>query len=98
MGFFIFVDGADDTACYPYERLLSITCATNATLLMNFESSLGKSDGGDTVSLTITADKEVEIINAIISNMYSNVSVVADDINSVYLHSDITACTITLDS
>ena len=97
-GFFIFVDDADDAAVYPYERLISITCAANATLKMNFESSANKTDGGDSVTLTITADKEVDVMNAIIENMYSNSCLVADDVNGEYLVPEITACAITLDT
>ena len=97
MGFFLFTDAADDVAFYPFERLLSITCAHNTQIKMNFESSVGKSDGGDTVLLTITAGKEVAIMNSIISNMNSNI-VIADDVNSIYVHPDITACAITLDT
>ena len=98
MGFFIFVDDADDAAVYPYERLISITCAANATLKMNFESSANKTDGGDSVTLTITADKELNVMNAIIENMYSNSCLVADDVNGEYLVPEITACAITLDT
>jgi len=65
MIFLQFIDDNDDAAIYPADRLLSMTCATNATLLLNFESSVGKSDGGDSVALTITADKEKEIMQVI---------------------------------
>jgi len=98
MGFFVFIDAADDAAVYPYERLISITCASNATLKMNFESSVGKSDGGDSVTLTITADTEAKVMNSIIENMNSNICLVADDVNSNYLVPDITACAITIDT
>ena len=64
--YLMFIDDADDAACYPVERLISMTCASNATLLLNFESSVGKSDGGDTVTLTITADKEKSVMENII--------------------------------
>tara|TARA_R110000824_G_scaffold162077_2_gene337669 strand:+ start:111 stop:779 length:669 start_codon:yes stop_codon:yes gene_type:complete len=65
MIFLQFIDDGDDAAIYPADRLLSMTCAANATLLLNFESSVGKSDGADSVALTITADKEREIMQII---------------------------------
>ena len=104
--FLIFIDGADDAAMYPAENLLACTVAADSTLLMKFKSSIGSggTDGAsaDTVTLTITADKEKEVFNAIAKNIAdpygdSNL-VIADDVNSVYINSNITACAITLDS
>ena len=53
--FLRFIDALNDSALYPVERLLSITCASNATLLMNFESSVGGStqDEHDVVTLSL---------------------------------------------
>ena len=110
--YFFFQDSGDDAACYPVERLISMTCATNATLLMNFESSLGKSDGGDTVTLTITADKEREVMKSIVEAATAGPPfiLIADDVQTassvedaavpagIYLSSNITAVTITLDT
>ena len=98
-----FIDGGDDAATYPADRLISMTCAANATLLLHFESSVGKSDGGDTVTLTITADTEKQVMNTIaqaISYDSANKAMIliADDVKSQYLDARITACTITLDT
>ena len=102
--FLIFIDAADDAAMYPAENLLACTVASDGALLMKFKSSVGGGTGAehDSVSLTITADKEKEVFNAIAKNITdpygdSNL-VIADDVNSVYINSNITACAITLDS
>jgi len=102
--FLIFIDAADDAAMYPAENLLACTVAADGVLLMKFKSSVGGGTGAehDSVSLTITADKEKEVFNAIAKNIAdpygdSNL-VIADDVNSVYINSNITACAITLDS
>ena len=100
--YFIFVDAGDDAACYPASRLISMTCAANATLLLHFESSVGGSTGTehDLVTLTITADKEKIVMKTIAKAATNNSSytVIADDVTSTYVDTNITACAITLDS
>ena len=96
-----FIDAGDDAATYPAERLISMTCAANATLLLHFESSVGKNDGGDTVTLTITADKEKDVMEVIanaIAYGQDAVVIIADDVANQYLDSRITACAISLDT
>ena len=82
-----FIDDADDAATYPVERLISMTCAGDATLLLNFESSVGGSTGTehDVVTLTITADTEKKVMGSIINTITNNLSdliIVADDIKT----------------
>ena len=100
--YFIFVDGGDDAACYPVNRLISMTCAANATLLLHFESSVGGSTGTehDLITLTITADTERAVMEriSIEINANRNFIVIADDVNSKYIDTRITACAITLDT
>ena len=104
--FLIFIDAEDDAAMYPVSNLLGVTIASNATLLMKFKSSIGSggTDGAsaDTVTLTITADTEKAVMQAIANacaDAYSDASiVVCDDVNSVFLHADILSCAITLDT
>jgi hypothetical protein len=100
MTYLIFVDGGDDAACYHKDRLISMTCAANATLLLHFKSSVGKSDGGDLVTLTITADTERAVMERIILEISSNRAfvIIADDVTSEYIDTRITACAITLDT
>jgi len=98
----MFIDGGDDAATYPADRLLAMTCAANATLLLQFQSSIGGSTGTehDTVTLTIIADKEKEVMQTICDAIKNanNYIVIADDVNSLYIDINITACTITLDT
>lgn len=104
--FLIFIDAADDAAMYPVSNLLAVTVAADATLLLKFKSSIGSggTDGAsaDTVTLTVTADSEKTVMQSIANacaDAYSAASVViADDVNSVYVDSNITACAITLDT
>jgi len=107
--FLIFIDAADDAAMYPVSSLLGITVAADATILVKFGSSIqsGGTDGAsaDIVTLTCTADKELEVFKALakaIADIGSFNSdkflVVCDDVNSVFAHSDILSCTIAIDS
>ena len=83
--FLMFIDDADDAACYSVEKLISMTCAADGVLLLHFESSLGWSDDGDLVTLTITADKEFEVMNAITEDIHKNkgiITTIANDIKA----------------
>jgi hypothetical protein len=106
--FLLFIDAADDAACYPVSRLLGMTVAADQTLLLQFESSIGSggTDGAssDIITLTITADKEKAVMSEIARaingqrNTDDGLLVVCDDVNSVFLHPDILSCTLTIDS
>ena len=98
-GFLVFIDDADDAACYPASRLVAMTCAANATILMQFESTLNDANEKDLVTLTCTADQEKAVFLAITKQlMKGGVVLVADDVAGEYCHKDITACAITLDT
>ena len=100
----VFIDDADDAACYPISSFVGMTVASNATILMRFLPSfnpVGAADGDvDLVTLTCTADKEKDVFLAISKQLAggNGVVLVADDVASVYCHKDITACAITLGS
>ena len=105
----IFIDAADDAAAYPLSRFRGMTVATDATILMQFEASIGDPDGSnvntDLVTVTCTADKELKVfksiaagINAAKRNNGEGYVVIADDVNSTYVDSDITGIAITLGS
>ena len=106
--FLMFIDDADDAATYPASRLIGMTCAGDGALLMRFESSIGSfgTDGAanDLVTLTITADKEKDVMSEISRAINATASyndgliVVCDDVNSKFLHANILSCAITLDT
>ena len=99
-----FIDAADDAATYPVSNMLGMTCAADGVLLLKFASSLGQATGDnahDSVSLTITANTEKSVMKHIgeaIAFSKKAVLVIADDVASEYVDSNITACAITLDS
>ena len=105
--FLIFIDAADDAAMYPVSKIQSLTVASDATLLIKFApGSLGDGQAGsvDVVTLTVTADTELKVFKSIAEAISGNsfkpngYIVVADDVNGVYVDSDITACAIALDA
>ena len=67
--FLMFIDDSDAAVTYPVDRLYSMICPSNALINLKFESSIGNkgADGAsaDTVALTITADKEQEVMQSI---------------------------------
>ena len=106
--FLIFIDAADDAAMYPVSRLLGVTCAGDATVLMKFEGSAMdttvEEDNIDLITLTITADTEKAVMSEIARAINATASyndgliVVCDDVNSKFLHKNILSCAITLDT
>lgn len=102
--FLQFIDAADDAATYPADNLIAMTVGADATLILKFSPGslgLGQAASLDFVTLTITADSEKVVMKAIgdeISLGDTPTIVVCDDVNSLFLHSDIASCTITLDA
>ena len=106
--YLVFIDAADDAAMYPVSKIQSLSVASDATLLIKFApGSLGDGQAAsvDVVTLTVTADKELKVFksiaDAIAGNSFKPLNsyiVVADDVNGVYVDSDITACAIALDA
>jgi hypothetical protein len=105
----IFIDAADDAGAYPASNLLGMTVAADATILMKFGSSIGSggTDGSaaDIITLTITADKELDVFKGIaeaIEGAKQGASkghvTICDDVNSVFAHPDILSCTLAIDS
>jgi hypothetical protein len=99
-----FIDAADDAALYPVSNIQSLTCASDGALVFKFSpGSLGTGQAAsiDSVALTITADTEKTVMNTIgeaIAFSKEAVLVIADDVASSYVDSNITACAITLDA
>ena len=105
--FLIFIDAADDAAMYPVSKIQSMTVASDATILIKFApGSLGDGQAGsvDVVTLTVTSNEELKVFKSIADAISGNsfksngYVVIADDVNSSYVDSDITACAITLNS
>ena len=100
--FLQFIDAADDAATYPADRLIGMTVAGDATLLMKFESSIGSfGAAADIVTVTITADTEKAVMKVIgdeIALGDTPTIVVCDDVNSVFLHTNILSCTLAIDT
>ena len=107
MNYLLFVDGGDDAACYPANRLLGMTCAGDGELLLKFESSIGgvgsATSAMDKITLTITADKEEAVMTAIAQAANAPVNqggvvTVCNDVTSEFLTSNILSCAILLDT
>jgi hydroxylamine reductase (hybrid-cluster protein) len=106
----IFMAAADDAAAYPVSRFIGMTVAANATIKMQFESSIGSggTDGAssDILALTVTADTELVVFKALaeaIEGAKRNMKnkgflLIADDVTSTYIHPNITAVALTIDS
>ena len=105
--FLLFVDAENDLAMYPLSSLISITCAADEAIVMNFKNSLGGNateDKRDFVTLTTTAgaDLEKDVMKEIARAIHATgpgysdgVITVCDDIDSVFLQKDILGCAIT---
>ena len=105
--FLMFIDDADDAACFPASQLLGMTCAGDGALILSFVNTLGPNASEDKrsiVTLTITADTEKAVMSEIARaingqrNTDDGLLVVCDDVNSVFLHPNILSCAITLDT
>ena len=105
--FLMFIDDADDAACFPASQLLGMTCAGDGALILSFVNTLGPNASEDKrsiVTLTITADTEKAVMSEIARAVNATASyndgliVVCDDVNSTFLHKNILSCAISLDA
>ena len=104
--FLVFIDAADDAMCMPVSRLTGITVGADATVIVNFENTLGPNSTEDKrtfATLTCTADKELDVfkglVQAINGGPHSDgVITVCDDVNSTFVHPNVLSCTISLDA
>ena len=99
--FICFVSAADDACMYPVSALRGLAVTSDATILMTFSSFRnGTADlDRDTVTITTTSDKEKVVMEAIAQKInqgpHSNGFIVlADDVNSVYAHKDLSSIAI----
>ena len=102
--FLYFSSGADNTHCYPVSALKKIDNGASNRLDLFFHPGAAGADGGqDQIKLTIADGKEKVIIQDLVAaiNAHPNGDpfvVVADDENSVYVNSNITAVAFTAGS
>jgi len=99
--FLCVVSAADDACMYPLRNLRGLAVTADATILMTFNSFRnGTADNDrDTVTLTTTADKEKDVMEAIAQKINQGPNsdgfiLLADDVNSVYVHADLTSVAI----
>ena len=103
--FICFVSGTDDACMYPISALRGLAVTAESTILMTF-TSFRNSTGDverDTVTLTTTADKEKAVMEAIAQKINQHPHsdgfiVLADDVNSTYVHADLTSVAINYSS
>ena len=92
-----FAEGTDesDVLCLPVNQVLGLDIDAADTIEVYF-NDLGGADTNDgIVVLNITSGKTKEVAKAIVEAMNSSVDpfiVVADDVNSEYLHPNLTSC------
>ena len=94
-----FQTGSDDASAFPVKDLIAIDAAATAvTCYFGAQDDIVSN-----VALTVTAAQEENVVKAIVAEINKGphadgLHVIADDANSVYLHTGITACAaITLD-
>ena len=98
MDFWYFQTGADDATAFPVKDIIAIDAST-AAVTVYFGS---QDDIVSNVALTVTTGREEDVVQALCGFASSRIGygrmVIADDANSSYCHSGITACAaITLD-
>ena len=98
MDFWYFQTGADDASAFPVKDIIAIDASTAAVTVYFAPVD----DIVSNVALTVTAGQEEAVVQALCGFASSRVGygrmVIADDANSTYCHSGITACAgITLD-
>ena len=97
-----FQTGSDDASAFPADWIYTIDASTAAIEI--YFTGTGESTLLSSVGLTVTAGQEEAALKAIVHEINKGphsdgLIVIADDANSVYCHTGITACgTITLDT
>ena len=102
-----FQDANNDAYMYPLSRFIGIVHDADTTLKMRFLSAVTGDNVAagevDLVTLTITTQKEKDVCAAIVAKINAHPNgdpfiVIADAVNSVYAHADITGVAATFDS
>ena len=83
-----------DTSYANYAGNLSSMSSATTAVTLNFASTVGTSASNDVIVLTVTAGKEeaaMEAIASAVAEARSSMTIIADDKNSKYIHSGVTA-------
>jgi hypothetical protein len=92
----VFHTATDDSYMNSSRNFRGADVTGNTEITVYFASATSDHSGSyDSVALNITAGKEVQVMEALAGAMAGSrkhVTVVADDINSVYCHDNITSC------
>ena len=103
--FLCVVSAADDACMYPLRNLRGLAVTADATILMTFNSFRnGTADNDrDTVTLTTTSNEEKAVMEAIAQaincgTFSDGFIVLADDVNSLYVHPDLLSVAIAYSS
>ena len=101
----MFRNADNDAVTFPAERLNIIVHDGDTSLKLKFAGSAGdttvEEDNFDLVTLTITTGKEMEVMKylaRVLTGPGTGSILVADDIDSVYCHKNITAMAFTADA
>ena len=95
--YLFFEAGSDGAITYAAENLIGIDQVGDGSIEMKFKNVNGVSNVSDVVTLTVTSASEQAVMKAIseaIAFGKDQFLVVADDDAGSYLHSDITACSV----
>ena len=101
-----FQDANNDAYMYPAKNLLGIVHDGDTTLKLRFVSAVtgpGATTEIDLVTLTITTQKEKDVCKAIVEAINggphpTGFIVIADAVNNVFVHPDVTGTASTFDS
>ena len=92
MDFWYFQTASDDATAFPVKDIIAID-ASSAAVTVYFGS---QDDIVSHVALTVTAGREEDVVQALCGFASSRVGygrmIIADDANSTYCHTGITAC------
>jgi len=95
--FLFFANSTADAVLFLSDDLILMDIdADGDSLEMHFKSLSGTLGGSTTIPLTITTDSGPDVMSAITEEIAFGedpMIVIADEINSIFLHSDITAVT-----
>ena len=83
-----------DTSYANYAGNLSSMSSATTAVTLNFASTVGTSASNDVIVLTVTAGQEENVMEAVagaIAEARSGMTIIADDKNSKYIHSGVTA-------